>query len=129
MVFQHIGILDHTSGIEDHLGVDRFARVGRNVHHVEALEDVADHLPCRGDGAHLELAFRLRDLVGLREHLVDALALDVAIGFGLHRRKGGDHQQHQHHQPNAPVAWEDLSQKRLGCHGFADLEWACGHLR
>ncbi|MNY12001.1 hypothetical protein D3C86_1450600 [compost metagenome] len=45
VVLQDIGVLDHPRRVEDHLGVDRLARIGRNIHHIQALEHVT------GDGA------------------------------------------------------------------------------
>ncbi|MCY1540725.1 hypothetical protein D9M68_763810 [compost metagenome] len=102
MVLQHIGILDDTRGIEDHLHIDRLARIGRNVDNIQALEDIAEHLVAGGQGAHLELAVRLGNGVGLGKQLLDALLPDVAVVLCVHPHACGEHQREQNHQPNAP---------------------------
>ena len=104
VVLQHIGILNHAGGVEDHLGVDRFARVGRNIHHVQALEHITDDLAGGGQRAHLEPAFGGGNGIGLREGFLDALLLDVAVLLGLRSVEGGEHQHQQNHQPDAPGA-------------------------
>jgi len=84
MVLKHIGIDDHTLRIEQHLHVDGFAGISRNVHHIDGLKGVAEYLVTLGDRADLIVALGCRE-TGTGEELVEALLLGC-IFFGLQRR-------------------------------------------
>ncbi|MNF67538.1 hypothetical protein D3C84_493560 [compost metagenome] len=129
VVLQHIGVLNHAGGVEDHLGIDRLARVGGNIHHIQALEHIPDDLARRRQRAHLERAFGCGNRIGLREGLLDTLLLDVTVGLGLHCRERRDQQQDHHSQPDAPGAPAAMYRRLRDCHEFADFKGACGHIR
>ncbi len=128
MVFQDIGILNHTGGVEDHLSVDRFARVGRNVHHVQALEDKTDDLAGCRHRPHVERAVGRGNGVGLREDLLDALLLNVAVRLGLYHREHREHQQDHDHQTDAPDAQVARYRRRMDCHEWADFKGSAAML-
>ncbi|MOA08983.1 hypothetical protein D3C78_1287890 [compost metagenome] len=101
MVFEHIGIEDHPRRIENDLDVDRLAGIGGNVHHIQALEHIAQDLAGSRQFANLEGPIGLGDRVGLVQYVVDALLLDVTVVPGLGQAR---EQQQENEQPKGPEA-------------------------
>ena len=83
MVFQHVGILDDTVGIEDDLHVNRLTRISRNIHHVLTLEHITEHRFAGADGANLEFAFRLGKVIAVRKGFFYSLLLQPTVFFRL----------------------------------------------
>ena len=121
MVFQHVGILDDTVGIEDDLHVNRLTRISRNIHHVLTLEHITEHRFSSADGANLELAVRLGKAIASRKGFFYSLLLQPTVFLRLQSKAGT--KQHDQHQYLPIVEWVRITGfcARRNNHGFTEL--------
>ncbi len=123
MMLEHIGIDDHALGIEQHLQVDRLAGIGRNIHHIDGLEGIAQHVVILGKRADLIVARWGRHLCA-GEELVDALLLERVL-LGL-QGKDTEHQRQQQDKAMSPGALDASCERERGLHNQPTASAECG---